>query len=199
MNHSRTVTEHGTEHGIEQEPTATRAWLAARVAEHLRMSPADLSPDTPLSEYGLDSVYALSVAADLEDRLGVTVDPTVLWDNPTLNALCTAVERPAPTAPAPTGPTSPDPVAGTAQPDPATEATQSDPATEATQSDPATEATQSDPATETTRQGPAGPTGQAGPAGAAIAVGLARPGLVDDADPAAGPAPSLADARAAVR
>ncbi|WP_371635463.1 phosphopantetheine-binding protein [Streptomyces zaomyceticus] len=181
MNHSRTVTEHGTEHGIEQEPTATRAWLAARVAEHLRMSPADLSPDTPLSEYGLDSVYALSVAADLEDRLGVTVDPTVLWDNPTLNALCTAVERPAPTAPAPTGPTSPDPVAGTAQ------------------SDPATEATQSDPATETTRQGPAGPTGQAGPAGAAIAVGLARPGLVDDADPAAGPAPSLADARAAVR
>ncbi|MFD7962776.1 acyl carrier protein [Streptomyces zaomyceticus] len=182
MSHSRTVIEHGTEHGIEQEPTATRAWLAARVAEHLRMSPADLSPDTPLSEYGLDSVYALSVAADLEDRLGVTVDPTVLWDNPTLNALCTAVERPAPTAPAPAAPAqtapaqtetvSPDPVAGTAQPD---------------------------PATATTRQDPAGPTGQAGPAGAATAVGLARLGLVDAADPAAGPAPSHADVRAAVR
>ncbi|MFH8626606.1 acyl carrier protein [Streptomyces vietnamensis] len=77
------------------DTTATRVWLARRVAEHLRMAPADLSPDIPLSEYGLDSVYALSVAADLEDRLGITVDPTVLWDNPTLNALCAAVERSA--------------------------------------------------------------------------------------------------------
>ncbi|MYV71894.1 acyl carrier protein [Streptomyces sp. WAC08241] len=59
------------------------------------MAPADLSPDTPLSEYGLDSVYALSVAADLEDLLGIAIDPTVLWDNPTLNALCAAVERSA--------------------------------------------------------------------------------------------------------
>ncbi|MET9722774.1 acyl carrier protein [Streptomyces zaomyceticus] len=190
MSHSRTVIEHGIEHGTEQEPTATRAWLAARVAEHLRMSPADLSPDTPLSEYGLDSVYALSVAADLEDRLGVTVDPTVLWDNPTLNALCTAVERPAPTAPAPTETTSPDPVAETAQPDPATATTRQDPATATTRQD---------PATATTRQDPAGPTGQAGLAGAATAVGLARLGLVDAADPAAGPAPTHADVRAAVR
>ncbi|MFG2836257.1 acyl carrier protein [Streptomyces zaomyceticus] len=169
MSHSRTVIEHGT----GQEPTATRAWLAARVAEHLRMSPADLSPDTPLSEYGLDSVYALSVAADLEDRLGVTVDPTVLWDNPTLNALCTAVERPAPTAPAPaaSAPTAPVPAEPTAP----------------------------DPATGTVPHDPAGPTGQAGLADAATAVGLARLGLVDDADPATGPAPSHAEVRAAVR
>ncbi|MFD7303737.1 acyl carrier protein [Streptomyces pharetrae] len=70
-----------------------RDWLVARIAEHLRMSPADVAADVPLSTYGLDSVYALTVAADIEDRLGVTVDPTVLWDNPTVDALCRAVDE----------------------------------------------------------------------------------------------------------
>ncbi|MFJ8661926.1 acyl carrier protein [Streptomyces sp. NPDC093795] len=112
--HTRDVavsdTRDDAEYRTEPETAATRAWLAGRLAEHLGMSPADLSLDTPLSEYGLDSVYALSVAADLEDRLGVLVDPTVLWDNPTLNALCEAVERsaapatPPPATPPPAGP-----------------------------------------------------------------------------------------------
>ncbi|MFH9728018.1 phosphopantetheine-binding protein [Streptomyces sp. NPDC017254] len=160
MSHSRTATENGT----EQEPATTRAWLAARVAEHLRMSPADLSPDTPLSEYGLDSVYALSVAADLEDRLGVMVDPTVLWDNPTLNALCAAVEPPAPPTADPVGTAD---LTATAAP-----ASTAPPAGEAAPADLAATAAPTDPATL---------------AGAATAVGLARLGLVDPADLVAAP------------
>ncbi|MFE2281677.1 acyl carrier protein [Streptomyces sp. NPDC059454] len=68
-----------------------RGWLVERLAEHLRMRAADIRPDVPLSDYGLDSVYALSVAAEIEDHLGFTVDPTMMWDNPTVDALLTAI------------------------------------------------------------------------------------------------------------
>ncbi|MFD0140223.1 acyl carrier protein [Streptomyces sp. NPDC127159] len=68
-----------------------RDWLVARVAEHLRKPTADIQPDVPLSDYGLDSVYALSVAAEIEDHLGFAVDPTMMWDNPTIEALLTAI------------------------------------------------------------------------------------------------------------
>ncbi|CAL9410294.1 acyl carrier protein [Streptomyces sp. ICN988] len=68
-----------------------RGWLVERVAEHLKMPAADIRPDVPLSDYGLDSVYALSVAAEIEDHLGFTVDPTMMWDNPTVDALLTAI------------------------------------------------------------------------------------------------------------
>jgi acyl carrier protein len=70
---------------------ALRGWLVERLAEHLRMRAADIRPDVPLSDYGLDSVYALSVAAEIEDHLGFTVDPTMMWDNPTVDALLTAI------------------------------------------------------------------------------------------------------------
>ncbi|MCW8102734.1 acyl carrier protein [Streptomyces tauricus] len=68
-----------------------RDWLVARVAEHLRKPAADIRPDVPLSDYGLDSVYALSVAAEIEDHLGFAVDPTMMWDNPTIEALLAAI------------------------------------------------------------------------------------------------------------
>jgi acyl carrier protein len=68
-----------------------RGWLVERVAEHLKMKAADIRSDVPLSDYGLDSVYALSVAAEIEDHLGFAVDPTMMWDNPTVDALLTAI------------------------------------------------------------------------------------------------------------
>ncbi|WP_446045737.1 acyl carrier protein [Streptomyces olivaceus] len=73
-----------------------REWLMGRVAEHLKMPVDDIEPDVPLSDYGLDSLYALSVAAEIEDHLGFAVDPTMMWDNPTINALLDALaEEPA--------------------------------------------------------------------------------------------------------
>ncbi|MFI5567668.1 acyl carrier protein [Streptomyces sp. NPDC051740] len=68
-----------------------RGWLVERVAEHLKMPAADIRSDVPLSDYGLDSVYALSVAAEIEDHLGFAVDPTMMWDNPTVDALLDAI------------------------------------------------------------------------------------------------------------
>ncbi|MEZ7154948.1 acyl carrier protein [Streptomyces sp. MAD19A] len=76
---------------VREDPQAMRDWLVARLAEHLRMSPDEIRPDMPLSEYGLDSLYALTVATEIEDHLGLTVDPTMMWDNPTVDALIEAI------------------------------------------------------------------------------------------------------------
>ncbi|MCQ8773593.1 acyl carrier protein [Streptomyces telluris] len=72
---------------------ALRDWLLGLVAEHVQLPREDIASHVPLSDYGLDSVYALSVAAEIEDRFGIDVDPTMMWDNPTIDALVEAVSK----------------------------------------------------------------------------------------------------------
>ena len=64
-----------------------REWLTLRVAEYAECPPDAINPDVSLAEYGLDSMYALMLCGDIEDHLGLTVDPTVAWDYSTIAAL----------------------------------------------------------------------------------------------------------------
>jgi acyl carrier protein len=63
------------------------SWLIDRVAYYVRLQPGEIAADVPLADYGLDSVYAFSLSADIEDEFGVTADPTLLWDFETVAAL----------------------------------------------------------------------------------------------------------------
>lgn len=63
------------------------SWLTKRVAGMLDVDPADLDADLPLADLGLSSLQAVELAGDLEDRLGRAVDPTVVYDHPTIAAL----------------------------------------------------------------------------------------------------------------
>jgi acyl carrier protein len=62
-------------------------WLAERVAFYLDREPDDIDPTVPLAEYGVDSVYVVSVFGEVEERFGLVVEPTAAWDYPTLEAL----------------------------------------------------------------------------------------------------------------
>ncbi len=73
----------GAEHSVE----ALRTWLTAKVAEYAECAPDQIRPDVSLAEYGLDSMYGLMLCGDIEDHLGITVDPTVAWDYSTVDAL----------------------------------------------------------------------------------------------------------------
>jgi acyl carrier protein len=68
-----------------------RQWLTERLAEHLKRNAEDIDPDTPLADYGLDSLYALAVVAEIEDHLEIAVEATILWDHPSVAALTTAL------------------------------------------------------------------------------------------------------------
>jgi thioester reductase-like protein len=70
-----------------------RHHLTRYAADYLQRDPGDIRPDVPLSEYGLDSVYALTVAADIEELLGVRVHPTLMWDYPSIDSLAAALAK----------------------------------------------------------------------------------------------------------
>ncbi|MEH0433448.1 acyl carrier protein [Streptomyces stelliscabiei] len=68
-------------------------WLTARVATYLRRAPQDIDTSVPLVAYGLDSLTALAITADIEDEFEVTVDDALTWDHPTVDALSAALSE----------------------------------------------------------------------------------------------------------
>ncbi|MFJ3232156.1 acyl carrier protein [Streptomyces sp. NPDC086787] len=69
------------------DPVLPRGWLLERVALYLGRDADSIDPTVPLAEYGMDSVCALSLCGDLEDEFGLVVEPTLLWDHPTVQSL----------------------------------------------------------------------------------------------------------------
>jgi len=74
-------------------------WLVAQVAGLLNTPPQQVDPNQPFTYYGLDSAQAVSVAGDLERKLGRDLPPTLLWDYPTINALSAHLAGPPAVAP----------------------------------------------------------------------------------------------------
>ncbi|MFD5572531.1 acyl carrier protein [Streptomyces cadmiisoli] len=62
-------------------------WLTERVAFHLHRSPREIDPDTPLADYGIDSVAAISICGEIEEHFRLAVAPTVAYDYPTVHAI----------------------------------------------------------------------------------------------------------------
>jgi acyl carrier protein len=63
------------------------AWLLSHLRERLGPEAADIDAHLPFSYYGLDSLDAVALAAELEEWLGVPVTPDVAWDYPTAHAV----------------------------------------------------------------------------------------------------------------
>ncbi len=55
-------------------------WLIQRVATALRVDSAQIDPEAPFENYGLDSRTAISVSGELEEWLGKEVPPTLVWE-----------------------------------------------------------------------------------------------------------------------
>jgi acyl carrier protein len=62
----------------------TLRWLTTRLATYLEVPAAKLDPMVPLAELGIDSARALSLVGDVEDHFDIEVDPTMIFDYPTL-------------------------------------------------------------------------------------------------------------------
>ena len=59
-------------------------WLTSRLAFHLEAPTHAIDPDIPLAEMGVDSVRALGLVGDVEAHWDIDVDPTLVFDYPTL-------------------------------------------------------------------------------------------------------------------
>jgi len=72
---------------IDTSTPSLRTWLTERVAFYLDKPTEEIDPDVQLAEYGLDSVYAVSICGDIDDHLGLEVAPTLARDYPTINGM----------------------------------------------------------------------------------------------------------------
>jgi acyl carrier protein len=67
--------------------TEIQAWVVAYLADLLEVEPDEVDPTIPFDRYGLDSSAAVGLTGDLEDWLGREIDPTLLYDYPTVEGL----------------------------------------------------------------------------------------------------------------
>ena len=66
-----------------------RQWLRDWIANAVGQSPDSIDEVTPMVELGLASRDAVAMAADIEDRTGVTVSIAAAFEHPTIESLAT--------------------------------------------------------------------------------------------------------------
>lgn len=62
-------------------------WLIAYLAQLLEVDPDEIDPQTPFERYGLDSSALVVLSGDLQEWLKCKLDPTLLYDYPTIESL----------------------------------------------------------------------------------------------------------------
>jgi len=79
-------------------PTVTAAeiedWLIERIAGRLRVPRDRIQKTTPFLEFGIGSLAAVQIAADLGRWLGRTLSPTTVYNYPTVKALAAWLAEP---------------------------------------------------------------------------------------------------------
>ena len=62
-----------------------KAFLIERISFALRIKNKQLDPDAPFARYGLESIDSVILAMELEEEIGVVIEPTLLWEYNTIN------------------------------------------------------------------------------------------------------------------
>ncbi len=68
-------------------PEEVQEWFLSYLAETLQIPPDRIDVTAPFEVLGLDSVTAVGMSGDLQGWLGFPVDPTVVFDYPTIESL----------------------------------------------------------------------------------------------------------------
>lgn len=71
---------------------STLRWLTGRLADHLDVPESSIEVMLPLAEMGVDSVLAVGLVGDIESHFDIDVDPTLIFDYPTLAHIAEFVE-----------------------------------------------------------------------------------------------------------
>ncbi len=77
------------------------SWLIERIAARLRLPTAQVQVTTPFIEFGMGSVDAVEIAAELERWLGRRISPTAIYNHPNIAALAQWLSSPLPETVAP--------------------------------------------------------------------------------------------------
>ena len=68
-------------------------WIVNYIAELTEVNPDRIDITISFDNYGLDSSAAVGLTGDLEDWLGTEINPTLLYDYPTVEAVVQYLSR----------------------------------------------------------------------------------------------------------
>jgi acyl carrier protein len=68
-------------------------WLVNYVAKQLQESPDAIDATLPFHDFALDSLTAVAMTGELESWLGRKVDPTLVFDYPTIEQFSKCLEK----------------------------------------------------------------------------------------------------------
>jgi acyl carrier protein len=58
------------------------------LAMMMGVPPDSISQDANFEDLRLNSIHAMQLLDEIEDRLGISVSPITFWENPTLSGFC---------------------------------------------------------------------------------------------------------------
>ena len=79
------------------------AWLVSAVAKAAGLDPLTVDPHRPIAEFGLGSRQLVALGADLSEWIGRPLEPSLLFNHPTIAAIGNALFEKRPSADAPAG------------------------------------------------------------------------------------------------
>lgn len=73
--------------GKDGQSVQLRVFLKQEVSQRLNMTAEEIEMHVPLTDYGLDSMNAMELVGDIEAKFDIQLDPTLIWEVPTIDEL----------------------------------------------------------------------------------------------------------------
>jgi len=67
--------------------TQIQTWLSEYICRVMQLKEWQVDLDQEFTSFGMDSATAVGLSVDLGDWLGLELDPTLVYDHPTIEAL----------------------------------------------------------------------------------------------------------------
>jgi acyl carrier protein len=77
------------------DASAVQAWMIERLAKQLKKDVTDIDPARPFEEYGLDSMFAVQVTAELEKVVEMRLSPALLFENTCIDDVAKVISNSA--------------------------------------------------------------------------------------------------------
>ncbi|MBW4673437.1 MAG: AMP-binding protein [Desmonostoc geniculatum HA4340-LM1] len=87
QNHHNGNSHHKITNLTHQTPASIEKWICDWLHKKLKVDPDTIIPSKSFADFGLDSIYAVELAQDLEDWSQEPLEATIIWNFPTIEAL----------------------------------------------------------------------------------------------------------------